>query len=204
MSKIVVLSVAILMASIPALAVETVPFLGFSLQMNNPTGDFADNDLQPGDGIADPGGGVELDVGLANAHVMAYVGLRANKFDVDSPDNWQGEWSANRLAVGVRANLGSNSRAPVLPTIGGGITVGRTKLEGGMPFELETKRKSDTSIGWFIEGGVNARLSDAADLLANLQYHAFEAEFDEGPYVEQFDISFVTLQVGVAVYLGNW
>jgi len=210
MRTIVIISAAILLTALPALAYHpATPYLGISLQMNNPAGDFGkdrlapDGYLYPGDGAADAGGGVELDFGLANRHMNAYIGIRANKFDVHSPDGWEGKWTANRFLIGVRGKLMSDRGSAVVPTIGGGLTLGKTGLEGAIPYDPIIERNSDMSFGWFVEGGINARLSDSADLLANLQYHTFEADFHNGPFVDQFDISFVTLQIGVAVYLGE-
>ncbi len=213
MRTFLIASTAILLAAVPALAyrpMNAAPYVGVNLQFNNPTGDFGkarlapDGGLMPGDGAADAGAGVEFDVGLASRNMNAYMGGRFNRFDVNSPDGWQGKWTADRFVVGARGNLLTDPMYNVVPTLGGGVTLGNTHLEGALPGNFVTERRSDTNLGWFIEGGINAHLTENADLLANLQYHSFGAEFNDIVPGEHFDISFVTLQIGVAVRLGQW
>lgn len=209
MRTFLMIGTAILLISLPATAYETRPFLGLNLQLNSPTGDFGDEDLEPGDGGAEAGGGVEVDIGLAARSVSAYFGLRAGSFDIELPGRrGEGEWKVTRLVLGIRGNLSQDPRATVVPTIGAGVTVGRTGLEGPFVFDdgewVEIERESETSIGWFIEGGVLAHLSEPAALVANVQYHTFEAEFDDRIPDEEFDISFVTIQVGVRIMFGGW
>ena len=211
MRTTVIICAAILLLSLPAHAYHTRPFLGLNLQWNNPTGDFADEELAPGDGAAEPAGGIELDIGLASRAMSAYVGVRGARFNTDVPSqDYDAEWTANRFVIGLRGHLFSEEGSDVVPVIGGGVTLGRTGLEqryyvGDIRFVSDDE--SESSLGWFIEGGLLAYLSSTAALNAGLQYHSFPAEFDSDQEGDRspadFDITYVTLQMGISVFLSD-
>jgi len=212
---------AILLVSLPAWAQrtygyhrnsgnETRPYVGLNLQFNSPTGDFGNEDIGVlGNGAAQTGTGVELDVGMASPQFSAYAGVRGVKFDTDTHDpNYDAEWTANRFVLGMRGHLFSDRDTNILPTLGGGVTVGQTRLEetflhpdGGVEV---IKQHSETSIGWFLEGGMLAYLSPQVALNANLQYHNYGAHFDPYPLGSgNFTISHLTLQIGVNVFFSE-
>lgn len=211
MRTVVIVSTLVLVISLPAAAYrgQARPYVGLNLQLNNPTGDFGDEELLPGNGAAQPGAGLELDIGMASPQFSAYLGFRGAQYDTDPspPDpDYSAEWTTNRLVIGIRGHLLSERGSDILPTLGGGLTVGRTELKetffdpgGGYIIE----QHSETSIGWFLEGGILAYLSPAVALNANLQYHNFPAEFDPVQVggAGDFTISHVTLQLGVNVFL---
>ena len=208
MRTLVIVSTAILLVSLPAFAYHTRPYIGINLHLNSPTGDFADDEFAPGDGLAEGGPGLGAEIGMASRAMSAYIGLRGARFDTQEQPDWSGEWTTNRLVIGLRGHLFAEEGASVLPTIGGGITYGRTRLEqqsrvGDIVFISDDR--SDPSIGWFLEGGLMAWLSNNAALLADLQYHSFAADFDfeNNGNEERFDITFVTLQLGIAVMLSD-
>src|SRR3989339_235228 len=132
--KKVILIILIAVFAVPASALVPKPYLGVNLQSNSPTGDFKGKDLSNKEGGAKSGLGGEVDLGITSGMASAYIGYRFGKFDANSSADIpgigtvsaSGEWKVNRWVLGARWHLLGSLPTPVFPTLGGGITIGKT------------------------------------------------------------------------------
>lgn len=202
---------AILLCNISAFALVPKPYLGGTLQVNSPTGDFSGTNILSEQGGAKTGVGGEIDAGITASRVSAYVGYRFGRHQAEAeflqditPVKADGDWKINRFVLGARWHLFGSLPTPVVPTLGGGVTIGKTTAEvggesGGVRYE--TAKDSKSSVGYFIEGGAIVRLPGNLSLLGGLQYHSFDADYSSGLYNGKVKISFFTFQAGVRVAL---
>jgi hypothetical protein len=191
-------------------ALAQVPhlFFGASAQWNAPTGDFGEaaDDVEGtlhGNAAGVMGG--EFDVGAVSDNGQLYVGYRIVDFDQKNSDG-DVEWKNNsRWLAGFRWHLLGTLASPITPTLGGGLSVGKTKgifKQQGPADDLIQELTSDNTWGWFIEGGGAARLPQLPLMLnAGIQYHRYTASF-ESEYVDvSFKISYLTYLLGAQIYL---
>jgi hypothetical protein len=134
-----------LLAALPfasAFALVPKPYIGVNLQSNSPTGDFKGDNMTDKEGGAKSGVGGEMDFGISGGMASAYIGYRFGTFDANSKGEIlgetvkaTGEWKVNRVVLGARWHLFGSLPSPVVPTLGGGITIGKTtaqaKASGG-------------------------------------------------------------------------
>jgi hypothetical protein len=203
------------LAAAPAFALIPKPYIGGSLQYVNPTGDFSKKDFTSFGGGAKSTLGGEADVGLTNGIGSIYLGYRWNKLDASGDvkvlGNQVGQvsavWWLDRWTLGLRAHL-FPSPMPITPTVGGGITWGKTDVQAegrGSAIGLVTSKLSGPSTGWFLEGGVLVYLSKTLSLNGDVQYHQFNAEFKSpvpGIYNNgTVKVSFFTVVAGLRLLL---
>jgi opacity protein-like surface antigen len=205
MRTLLVLLIAACLAA-PALAILPSPFIGGNLQVNSPTGKFSQTDFVNKEGGAKTGLGGEFDVGIGSDMGELYAGYRFGKNNVKSTYTppvgpsvtAEGEWNLNRFVIGVRAHLFGS--LPITPTVGGGITLGKTKLSGDVSSNVaqSSSETSSNKMGWFLEGGGLIHFPSAPlSILADIQYHRFNAEFATPLFDVTYDISFFTFQLGL-------
>jgi opacity protein-like surface antigen len=197
----------LLITAIPALAIGPSPYVGVNLQSNSPTGDFKRSDFSNEEGGAKSALGGEVDFGVTGGMASAYVGYRFGKFDANTQAEIpgvgtieaEGEWKVNRWVLGARWHLFGALPSPINPTIGGGVTIGKTTASAGGSsggISYETDEDSKASVGWFLEGGAILKLVGNMSLIGDLQYHRFDAEYDTDIYDGTVQVSFFTLQLG--------
>lgn len=179
-------------------------FIGGNAQWNAPTGDFGeagddvDGTIRHGNAAGILGG--QVDLGLTSTAGQAYVGFRIVNFD-ERQANGDVEWKDNsRWLAGIRLNV---LPTPLTPTIGGGLSVGKTKgvfKQPGPVDDLIEELTSPNTVGWFIEGGAVARLAETPLAVnAGIQYHHYNASF-ESEFVDiDFSISYLTYQLGAQI-----
>jgi hypothetical protein len=201
-----------LLFALPALALVPKPYIGASIQSNSPTGDFAGEDLASKEGGAKSGMGGEVDLGISGGMASAYIGYRFGKFDASSSATIPGvgevkatgEWEVNRWVIGARWHLLGSLPTPIFPTLGGGVTIGKTTAGVGGSTGGETlsiKEDSKSSVGWFLEGGAVVRLIGNMSLIGDVQYHRFDADYSSDLYDGKIKVSFFTLQLGARLAL---
>lgn len=183
-------------------------FFGASAQWNAPTGDFGaaaddvEGTLSHGNAAGVMGG--EFYVGAVSENGQLYVGYRIVNFDEKNSDG-DVEWKNNsRWIMGFRWHLLGTLGTPITPTLGGGVSVGKTKgifKQQGPVDDLIEELTSDNTWGWFVEGGGAARLPQLPLALnAGIQYHRYTASF-ESEYVDvSFNISYLTYLLGAQIY----
>jgi hypothetical protein len=196
-------------------------FLSPNLHLNIPTGDFSGKDALSEEGGAKIGAGGEADAGVVFGGTAVYVGYLyhfhdasiASSIPFSSSLKASGQWTIRRFVLGVRVPLTKGNDAPMKPMVGVGLTVGKTKAEATLSYEdlaTDMDQVTRSSTGWFLEGGILARVSSVADFVGAIQYHEFDADFDsirlDTPYGREtvsptFSISFVTIKAGIVYKL---
>jgi opacity protein-like surface antigen len=196
---------------VPAFALIPKPYIGVNLQSNSPTGDFKGTNLEDDQGGAKSGIGYEIDLGINSSMESAYVGYRTGKFDAKSSGELmgeeitaEGEWKVDRWVIGARWHVLGGLPTPIVPTLGGGVTIGKTNANAsgsGFGQDESVDENSKSSMGWFLEGGVIVRAIGNLSLIGDVQYHRFESEFENEFYDGPITVSFFTLQVGARFML---
>ncbi len=182
-------------------------FLGASAQWNAPTGDFgeaADDVEGTFNGNAAGVMGGEFNIGAVSDNGQLYVGYRIVDFDERQPDG-DVEWRNNsRWLAGFRWHILGTLATPLTPTVGGGVSVGKTKgvfKQQGPVDDLIEELTSDNTWGWFIEGGGSARLPELPLMFnAGVQYHRYTAAFESDNIDVEFKISYLTYLLGAQIY----
>lgn len=189
-----------------ALAFDPHFYVAASAKWNQPTGDFGNavddftEDIRSGNADATLGG--EIDAGINHRYGQAYLGYNMVKFDKKSEGL---EWSGNsRMILGFRWFIIPQLATAVVPTLGGGISVGRDKAkiknpqDNGVLEEIEAAN----SFGWFAEAGANFRIRPTHLMFqAGLQYHRYNAEFDNS-FTDnaKLSVSYMSALVGAAYH----
>ena len=207
MRTFLVLLMAVCLAA-PALAILPSPYIGANLQVNSPTGKFSQTDVADKEGGAKTGTGGELDLGISASAGELYAGYRFGKLNVkasyDLPGQtsvgYEGEWKLNRFVIGARAHLFGS--LPLSPTIGGGITLGKTELNidaaAADTTAQDVAQTSSNKMGWFVEAGAVLQIPGVPlSVVGDVQFHQFDAEFDTPVYDGNVKISFFTFQAGL-------
>jgi opacity protein-like surface antigen len=207
MRTLLVLLVAVCLAA-PALAILPSPFIGGNLQVNSPTGKFSQTDIVNKEGGAKTGVGGELDLGISAGTGELYAGYRFGKNNakatytppVGPSVTAEGDWKLNRFVIGARWHLFGS--LPITPTIGGGITLGKTELNiDAAAADTTVQNVAQTSsnkMGWFLEAGGLLHIPTVpVSVLGDIQYHRFNAKFDTPTFNGAYDISFFTFQLGL-------
>lgn len=199
------------LCTVPAFALVPKPYIGGTLQVNSPTGSFSGSDILHEEGGAKTGIGGEIDVGITGRVGSAYVGYRFGKHKAEAeflqditPVKADGDWKINRVVLGARWHLLGSLPTPVLPTLGGGVTIGKTTAAVGGEAggtRVETAKDSKSSVGYFVEGGVIVRGPGNLSLIGGLQYHSFDADYSSDLYNGKVKIAFFTFQAGVRIKL---
>jgi hypothetical protein len=192
----------------PLLAGAAGPYIGGSLQVNNPTGDFSGDEFEEEQGGARSAVGGEIDVGIRAASVSAYIGYRTGKHKAEGRYETpfgdfavDGTWTMDRWVAGARFHL---LPLPLSPFAGGGITIGKTNAETDGEFQgvvYTASEESKSSTGWFLEGGAILQVGKQLGLIGSIQYHQFDAEFENDFYDGKVQISFITLNAGLRLSL---
>ncbi|MBL0061470.1 MAG: hypothetical protein IPP40_08315 [bacterium] len=181
-------------------------YVSGTAKWNQPTGDFGNavddftEDIRSGNADATLGG--EIDAGIVHRYGQAYLGYNMVKFN-NKNDGL--EWSGNsRMIAGFRWFIIPSLATAVVPTLGGGISVGRDKAtiknpqDNGILEEIEAAN----SFGWFAEAGANFRIRPThLSIQAGVQYHRYNAEFDNA-FTDnaKLSISYMSALVGAAYY----
>lgn len=207
MRVLLVLLLAACLAA-PALALLPSPYIGGNLQINSPTGKFSQTDVVDKEGGAKTGLGGELDLGISASAGELYAGYRFGKHDVKASYNlpgqtgvgYEGDWKLNRFVFGARWHL--LSILPVSPTIGGGVTLGKTELNidasAAGTTAQDVAQTSSNKMGWFLEAGAVVQIPGVPlSAVGDIQYHQFNAKFDTPVYDGDVNISFFTFQAGL-------
>jgi len=206
MRTLLVLLVAACLAA-PALAILPSPFIGGNLQVNSPTGKFSQTDIVNKEGGAKTGPGGELDLGISTGAGELYAGYRFGKLNVkasydlpgQSSVGYEGNWKINRFVIGARAHLLGS--LPISPTIGGGITLGKTELNidaVAADTSAPVAQTSSNKMGWFLEAGAVVQIPRVPlSIVGDVQFHQFDAEFATPVYGGNVKISFFTFQAGL-------
>ncbi len=181
-------------------------YVSATAKWNQPTGDFGNaiddftEDIRSGN--ADAAFGGEIDAGIVHRYGQAYVGYNMVEFKEKSEGL---EWSGNSRAIaGFRWFIIPNLATSVVPTLGGGISVGRDKAtiknpqDNGILEEIEAAN----SFGWFAEAGANFRILPSHVMVqAGVQYHRYNSEFTDS-FTEnaKLSVSYMSALVGLAYY----
>jgi opacity protein-like surface antigen len=198
---IMILSGALLCAPTTGYSLVPRPYLGASLQINSPTGDFAAKEIRNKQGGAKTGIGGEIDLGITDSRWSAYAGFRVGQLNANTDTvalaQKTEKWTLNRVVIGLRWHILGGKPIPVVPTLGGGLTIGGSKADiktyaTGTPATVRETAK--TSLGWFIEGGALVRLPWPISLIGDIQYHSFDSKFEN---LGTFKVAFVTIQAGI-------
>ena len=209
-------SFAMLLAAVvlvtPAMAFMPAPYIGANLQVNSPTGNFSETDIANDEGGAKTGLGGEVDVGITVGGGSVYLGYRFGKHDADAKYDvggeiieTSGEWSINRWVLGGRLHILGNTPLPVVPTVGGGVTMGKTDVSAkGSVGEnsIDRTETSDNAFGWFLELGALLKPPGPLSLIGNVQYHSFDADYQSQLYDGKVNVAFFTFQIGARLALG--
>jgi hypothetical protein len=188
MRRLLILALSLLAFSLSAFALVPKPYIGGSLEFVNPTGDFSKKDFTSFGGGAKTTLGGEADLGLTNSMGSAYLGYRWTKIkasgdvvvngaQIGGVNAW---WWLNRWVLGARWNIFGPTPLPITPTLGAGLTWGKSDLDAngsGAAANLKTSKLSGPSLGWFIEGGAIISLTHSLSLTGDVQYNQFNAEF---------------------------
>ena len=197
----------VLLRSSPAgLAFMPSPYIGANLQVNSPTGDFSKTDIANDGAGAKTGLGGEVDVGITSGSGSIYAGYRFGKHSADAKydvagqsTKISGDWSINRAVIGLRWHILGSTPLPLVPTVGGGVTIGKTKtsLSGTSGDQsYNTDESSKTSVGWFLELGGLLKPPGPLSIIGDIQYHSFDADYQSQLYNGKVNISFFTFQLG--------
>lgn len=189
--------------AVPSFAQVPHLYLAGFLQTYHPTGDFGKETIHLDGGNAELGNGTELNVGLMSDFGSTYIGYRWAKFGTQGKAalDWQ---DVDRWVAGIRWHMLGTLRSPVVPVLGVGITVGKSKL--GVNSELEEniqkvskQIESDNSVGWFLEAGVRLRAVGPISALGSIQYHRFDTTFEDAILTKptDFTVTFFTTQLGL-------
>jgi opacity protein-like surface antigen len=199
--KFITVFLVVVCAALPALALGPSPYIGANLQVNSPTGNFSKTDIIDKDGGAKTGLGGEFDVGIAGERGSIYAGYRFSKHNAKASAadtvKLDGDWNINRWVIGARYNL--LGALPITPTIGAGLTFGKTKLSGTSSAGVLSRSAdatSKTSTGWFLELGGILNPAGPLSILGDIQYHSFDANFGSQLYDGKINVAFFTFQVG--------
>ncbi len=200
------LIVLLLVIAVPALALMPSPYIGANLQVNSPTGDFSKTDIANDGAGAKTGLGGEVDVGITSGSGSIYAGYRFGKHSADAKydvagqsTKISGDWSINRAVIGLRWHILGSTPLPLVPTVGGGVTIGKTKtsLSGTSGDQsYNTDESSKTSVGWFLELGGLLKPPGPLSIIGDIQYHSFDADYQSQLYNGKVNISFFTFQLG--------
>jgi hypothetical protein len=193
----------IALISLPALAFPPDMFVGGSLEINVPTGDFPDKDFIHQGGGAKLGTGGQVDVGFTNDIGSAYLGYRMCQYSAKTDTNAimhtrAEKWTVDRAVIGARWHVFGTRPYSITPTLGGGLTLGKPKLDmKDLSTGATSSKSAKTSLGYFLEAGAllhepNSSLS----VIANLQYHMYDADFGSGNH-GKFNVSFLSIQAGI-------
>jgi hypothetical protein len=201
-----ILIIILIAVATPVLALGPSPYIGANLQVNSPTGDFNKTDVANDGAGAKTGVGGEVDVGLTGANGSLYAGYRFAKHSTNAKytvgsetGKVSGDWNINRAVIGLRWHIFGSTPLPVVPTVGGGITIGKTKAAvngsiGGSDYS--TDESSQTSLGWFLELGGLLKPPGPFSIIGDVQYHSFDADFKSQLYDGKVNIAFFTFQLG--------
>lgn len=203
--RVFVLCMVAIAVAAPAFALLPAPYIGANLQVNSPTGKWKETDIVDEEGGAKTGLGGEIDLGITAGPGSLYAGYRFGQHSVkaryeagDQSGTYEGDWRLNRFVLGARWHLLGS--LPLSPTLGGGLTIGKTELDadaviGGTPRSVA---QSSNKTGWFAEVGAILRIPALPlSAVADIQYHRFAAEFDTDAFNGTFDIAFFTFQAGL-------
>jgi hypothetical protein len=178
-------------------------YVSGAAQWSEPMGDFGKKSrfyTRSGTaGNAESGGGGEINVGLMSDYGSTYVGYRWTSFG----EPWD---TMNRFTAGLRWHMFGTLQSPAVPLIGAGITVGKSTVALYPDPERHEHAylESETSVGWFVEGGLRLRLVNKLSLFGSLQYHQFDANFEDAVFDEndplEFDIEYFTTCAGLQFY----
>ena len=194
----------LLFVAIPAFALLPSPYLGANLQVNSPTGDFRKTDIVDEEGGAKTGMGGEIDVGITGGGGSVYAGFRFGKHtaEADYADTLSvnGDWKINRWVIGGRWHILGSTPLPLVPTVGGGVTIGKTKTDvsgssGSVTRSADAVSKS--SLGWFLELGALLKPPGPLSVIGDIQYHSFDADYESQIYNGKVNVSFFTFQLGL-------
>lgn len=202
MRTFLVLFVAASIAA-PALALLPSPYIGANLQINSPTGDFRKTDIVNKEGGAKTGLGGELDLGITGGVGSIYAGYRFGKHTAEASYadtlKLSGDWNINRWVIGARYHILGSTPLPIVPTLGGGVTIGKTKVSAKASSGSQSIDESETSknsVGWFLEVGGLFKPPGPLSVIADVQYHSFDADYQSQLYNGKVKIAFFTFQVG--------
>ena len=194
----------LLVVALPAFAILPSPYLGANLQVNSPTGDFRKTDIVNEEGGAKTGLGGEIDLGITGGGGSVYAGFRfgkhTSKGDVGDSLSVTGDWKINRWVLGGRWHILGSTPLPIVPTVGGGVTIGKTQASAsGSAGSVSTSADevSKSSIGWFLELGALLKPPGPLSVIGNIQYHSFDADYRSQLYDGKVNISFFTFQLGL-------
>lgn len=203
MKRINVAVFFLLMVALPALAQVPHFYLAGFLQTYHPTGDFSKETIHLDGGNAELGNGTELNVGLMSDFGSTYIGYRWAKFGTKGKAalDWQ---NVDRWIAGIRWHMLGTLRSPIVPVLGVGITVGKSKL-GVTPAleenaqDISKQIESDNAVGWFLEAGVRLRAVGPLSALGSIQYHRFDTTFEDAVLTKptDFSVTFFTTQLGL-------
>ena len=206
-----------LLATLPAFALGPKLYAGGSLSYINPTGDFSKKDFTGLGGAAKSTVGGEVDLGVTDKSGSFYLGYRwathkaTGQVQVPGTNEFaavNATWWLDRWLLGARWHILGELPIPITPTLGGGLTWGKSDLDAmgkGAAQDLKTSKLAEGSIGWFLEAGGLLYLTKALSLTADLQYHNFNAKYNSPvPGVlpnGTVKISFFTAGAGVRINL---
>lgn len=193
----------VLCVTLPAMALLPSPYIGANLQINSPTGDFRKTDIVNEERGAKTGLGGELDLGITGGGGSIYAGYRFGKHNSEATYNdtlkVSGDWKINRWVIGARYHILGSTPLPIVPTLGGGVTIGKTKVSATASSPGQSVSEEETSknsVGWFLEVGGLFKPPGPLSVIADIQYHSFDADYQSQLYNGKVKIAFFTFQVG--------
>ena len=197
----------LLFIAVPALALLPSPYIGGNVQVNSPTGNFSKTDIADEQGGAKTGMGGEIDLGITGGGGSIYAGYRFGKHSAEAtyetpggPAKIEGDWNINRWVLGARWHILGSTPIPIVPTVGGGVTLGKTESTakgsaGGQTYDAA--ETSSNKMGWFLEAGALLKPPGPFSVIGDIQYHSFDAEFNSDVYDGTVKVSFFTFQLGL-------
>lgn len=208
MMRIVIVIVALGFGVHQSLAVTPHFFIGANAQWNDPTGDFGEaadeveGTFWNGNAAGVMGG--QFDAGIISDNGQVYAGYRIVNFDEKQADG-DVEWRNNsRWLAGIRWHMLGTLESPITPILGAGVSTGKTEgifKQPGPGDVIIAELTSDYTWGWFLEGGAAVRPPQTPIVFnAALQYHRYEAAFENEDLNVEFSISYLTYQLGAQIY----
>ena len=192
----------VICVAVSAFAIVPSPYIGANVQVNSPTGKFRQTDIVDEEGGAKTGLGGELDIGLTSGGGSIYAGYRFGKHSAEASYDTlraSGDWNINRWVIGARWHILGSTPLPIVPTVGGGVTVGKTKVSAQAASgsqSIDESKTSKSSIGWFLEAGGLLKPPGPLSVIADIQYHSFDAEYESQLYDGKVKVAFFTFQLG--------
>jgi hypothetical protein len=209
--KLALLCVSLAILAATSMTEAAVPYLGLDLHSVSPTGDFRGTNVLQYEGGAKWGPGLGIDAGLTGKLGDIYLGWSLARHDASAGahNNYvsmdiAGTWTVNRAVLGMRIHDFGKSFSVIKPVVGAGLTLGTARMKAsatgrmfGQRSDTTTAETSDFSLGFFGEAGLKLRMGEYSDLLATVQYHSYDASYDNSIYSGSFTISHYTFVLGL-------